>query len=519
MSARSAMPRRRFDVKNYQRGVGAFLAERGEARLATFTGRGGVAGEAALYARHGHLFEDAGIDALAGRARRDGPETRALHAFAVEGRLAQQVAPLTDRIARAEQQAVVVWRGERIGYHSLPARIAETGDRGERNALHGAFEEAVEAINRLREERYRGLRQVAIELGYADYADCVARVRGIDLAALGEELRAFVAESETVYFAALRRYVAQIDIEQGDATLADAGHLFRAGSWDPWFPVADAMRAARATLAGLGIDLERQENVTLEQLPAERHAAGRAALAIGVRVPGDVRLAFRPASGHRSWSELLHAIGHLQQLAHAVGPLVIEVDPGLAEGWGFLADGLLLEPEWLMERTRMDESSAIAFSDFAAFRRLYALRLEAARLLYELRLHRTGDLRLARAYYAGLLSNLTGLIHPPARYLADAADPFDSAAYLRGWMIAASVADGLRLRSGAAWWRMSPAGAWLADAWAGRTGTNGEDVVAKLGYDLLDWRPVLRQIRTHLVGEMSGYGGPNITTRAGTRKV
>ena len=46
-----------------------------------------------------------------------------------------------------------------------------------------------------------------------------------------------------------------------------------------------------------------------------------------------------------------------------------------------------------------------------------------------------------------------------------------------------------------------------------------EDVVARLGYDPLDWRPVLRQIRTRLIGEMSGYGGPNITTRAGTRKV
>ncbi len=46
-----------------------------------------------------------------------------------------------------------------------------------------------------------------------------------------------------------------------------------------------------------------------------------------------------------------------------------------------------------------------------------------------------------------------------------------------------------------------------------------EDVVAHLGYDHLDWRPVLRQIRAQLIGEMSGYGGPNITTRAGTRKV
>jgi hypothetical protein len=46
-----------------------------------------------------------------------------------------------------------------------------------------------------------------------------------------------------------------------------------------------------------------------------------------------------------------------------------------------------------------------------------------------------------------------------------------------------------------------------------------EHALARLGYDVLDWRPVLRHIRTRLIGEMSGYGGPNITTRAGTRKV
>ena len=60
----------------------------------------------------------------------------------------------------------------------------------------------------------------------------------------------------------------------------------------------------------------------------------------------------------------------------------------------------------------------------------------------------------------------------------------------------------------------------LKRGWArGQEWTCGEDVVAHLGYDHLDWRPVLRQIRAQLIGEMSGYGGPNITTRAGTRKV
>jgi len=509
-----------IDRADYLREVESFTADLAEIRLAAAAGRSTSVERAGVYQQHASLFDRHAIDALAAEAteRRDS-EARALHAFAVEGWLERQLVALTDQIERSEAQAVVVWRGERLEYRTLPARIAEIGDRVERNALHGAFEEAVEAINPLREERMHRLQALVLELGYADYADCIAQVRGIDLIGLGAELRLFVTESETVYYAALRRYLAQIEIEQGDATLADAAHLFRARSWDAWFAAGESMAAARKTLAGLGVELDRQENVTLQLLPAEKRDGGRAATAVGVRVPRDVRLVARPTPGYRAWSELLHAIGHLEHLAHAETPLAATVDPGLAEAWGFLLDALLLEPAWVSERTRLDEATAIAFSDFASFRRLYGLRLQAAKLLYELRLHRTGDLRLARAYYGGLLSHLTGVIHPPARYLADAQEGFDSAAYLRGWMAAATIADGLRVRFGPSWWRSREAGRWLVEAWAGRRVANVEDAVAQLGYDRVDWRPVLRQIRTHLVGEMSGYGGPNITTRAGTRKV
>ena len=83
-------------------------------------------------------------------------------------------------------------------------------------------------------------------------------------------------------------------------------------------------------------------------------------------------------------------------------------------------------------------------------------------------------------------------------------------------MFGAAIGLALRSRFGAAWWRRAEAGAALRELAASPT---PQDEVAQVGYDRLDWRPVLRQIRTQLIGEMSGYGGPNITTRAGTRKV
>ena len=103
-----------------------------------------------------------------------------------------------------------------------------------------------------------------------------------------------------------------------------------------------------------------------------------------------------------------------------------------------------------------------------------------------------------------------------AGYLAAVPRPYASADELRTTILASMLVEALERRHGLHWWR-DPGANQLIDRVAATASV--PDAVAELGYDGLDWRPVLRQIRTRLIGEMSGYGGPNITTRAGTRKV
>jgi hypothetical protein len=118
-----------------------------------------------------------------------------------------------------------------------------------------------------------------------------------------------------------------------------------------------------------------------------------------------------------------------------------------------------------------------------------------------------------------MLGGALGVRIAPQDYLARTDDNLYVARYIRAFMLQGSLSAWLRASHGESWWRSPQAGDALRRSWSRGQQWNAQDVVAHLGYDRLDWRPVLRQIRTRLIGEMSGYGGPNITTRAGTRKV
>jgi hypothetical protein len=521
---RAAGPKPAFSRTAYERHVADFMAEQGEAYFAALSGQRDELGMQAIYERHAALFERSAIDGL--RAQAVGADAaarqaRALLAFAVEGYLQRQVADLTDAIQAAEAQAVIMWRGQRISYRGAPIRIAQISHRGERNAMEASYQEAVEAVNPLRLTRLERLRVAMAELGYADEPTLIHELHGVDVDALAADLRQFLVESETVYFAALRRYLAEIDIEQGDASSADLDHLLRGNGWDPWFDPRRMLPIAEATLAGLGIDLRAQSNVTLDLEPRPNKLPR--AFVVPVRVPGDVRLVVQPRGGHDDYDGLLHELGHVEHFAHVDPKLPVAWrhlgDNSVTEGYAFLLQYLMLEPDWLAEHLEMPDGEAAGWVDFAAFRKLVSLRRYVAKLLYELRLHRDAEIGLARAYYAGLLGLLVGVRIPEASFLADLDDHFYAARYLRAWMLEGSLAAALKARHGAAWWREPAAGETLRRSWSRGQEWNAHDVVAHLGYDRLDWRPVLRQIRTRLIGEMSGYGGPNITTRAGTRKV
>jgi hypothetical protein len=524
MSPRAVAARKAaFDRSAYERDLGRFIAEREEE---FYQQRAGLRDELALgpiYRKHASLFSRPMVDALRALVDAGGPDlghNRALLAVATDGFVEQAIAGLTDAIGTAEATTAVVWRGESIPYRGLRNRIAEISGRTERNGLYASFLEAEEALSPMRRERFDRIGELARELGYEDYVALIRITRGFDPDQLGVDVRAFLADSETPYFAALRRYLARIEIEQGDASLADLWYLLRGSGWDNWFDGRRLVAVLESTLRGLGIDLRNQPGATLDVEPRPNKSP-RAFVSL-VNAPRDVRLVIQPRGGWDDYGVVLHEAGHLEHFLHVDPRLPIALrelgDASVTEGYAATFEGLLGTPAWLTEQLGMPLEHAVAFADFWSLRYLYIQRLTAAHHLCELRMHRGGDDAVNRATYAGLVGLLTGVREPEERYLL-IDDGMYAANYLRAFMLDAALTDYLVARHGDAWWRSAGTGETLKRAWKRGQEWTAEQVVAHLGYDSLDWRPVVRQIRAKLIGEMSGYGGPNITTRAGTRKV
>jgi len=353
---------------------------------------------------------------------------------------------------------IVMWRGEGLPFARVPERIGRTDDRDARDLLYGSYAEALEALNPILERR------LAAWLAAGDVAGTAA-AEGSDPRAFDAELERFSQVAETPYYAALRRYLAQVDIEQGDASEADIWYVTSGSAWRQWFGARDVERATQAIGRGAP-----EPSAADGWLVAEHELAG-GRLQPGLTGPGVVAEAYRSLAG---------------------------------------------APEWVGDALAMTVGDVPAYVDFAAFVRLWRMRRDVALLTYELRLFSGDDSALQRAYYSGIVGHATGVAIAEAGYLEAVDRPFASGERLRTAIMAGMLIESLERRIGTSWWRSAEAAAVVDAVGAAKTEA---DVLAELGYDALDWRPVMRQIRTRLIGEMSGYGGPNITTRAGTRKV
>jgi hypothetical protein len=476
----------------------SFIAELGEEAYLHFAGLKQTFELVPIYERHARLTA---LDTALGlrASLNGGRRTRELWRFATEQYLGNVVREEAERVAELEATLHATVGDEEIPFRMLRPRIMNEDDRGERKRLEQARNDLTEEhLNPLYRHATEVVHRETERLGAASYTE-LYRDFGFPLDALAEQCRHFLESTERLWRnAGDRLFRTRIGLGLDDAERWDAGRVWRAVAWDDAFPKERMVPALEATLADLGVDLRRQENVELDL--EERPGKDPRAFCAPVEVPARVILVLKPQGGPDDWRALFHEAGHTEHFAHTSGSLSVEErrmgDNAVSEGWAMLLEHLTFDPVWL-ER-RLDFPRPYEFAAEGATQLLWLLRRYCAKLLYELELHAAVDSTQMRGRYTELLGDALGIAPSDADYLADVDDGFYASEYLRAWAFEAQLRSYLRERFGNAWFARREAGSLLRELWGEGQKHTADELLREVTGEALELESVADRIKEAL---------------------
>ena len=430
----------------------------------------------AIYDGHAALFSRASVEEL----RESG--NRELLEFAVQGLMGQETKAEEAELARREASLEIRVDDEAIPLRQSPVAQANEPDAERRAAIERArLDVSARELTPLQVAAYERGVAIARELGWPSMLALCEELTGLDLAALETQTQAFLDATETSYEPLVEPEL-QGHIGMGFDHLrrSDLPAFFRAPSLDTAFPAEGLVDALRATLAGLGIALDGQGNVSVDA--ESRPTKSPRAFCAPVRVPDEVYLVIAPVGGRDDYEALLHEAGHTEHFAHVDPSLSFERrhlgDNSFTEAFAFLFQYLAHEPAWLEDVLGV-ESGPIA--GYAAAVKLIFLRRYSAKLAYERRLHGAGSLEAMPAEYAQRLSAAIHVDWPQETWISDVDPFFYSARYLRAWATERSLRAHLEQRFGERWFKEPEAGALLKEIWRKGQRAGAEELLEELG--------------------------------------
>ena len=456
---------------------------------------------AALYREHRLLLDPAVLPAIQHElSEAYGDERQCLKAlfnWVAGQQIEAELAPLEDELRSWETGATVSVAEREIPLRRVPDWIMRTDDRGERLAWEVARHGRIEEAEALRLDVLHREREAVARLGLGDYIAARERLLGLDLRQVGRIASAILRGTDAPYREAVAEETdRRIDTGRRPASRSDALWLMGMRWLGRPFEIQPLYPHVRRTLEGMGLPLAQDGSVRVDfdRRPLKDERSFTAAM----EIPGEVVLVVCPLGGWLDARALLHELGHTLHHAYSSPAIPWEEralgDDSVGECFALLFEELTLKRAWIEAATGLSGDALAEYVPLASFLRLYRLRREAARLLWELELasaERPGQLA---DRYAELMSDATGFAHHPVTYLTDHLRGFRSARRLRGWMLSAIVLDRLEKRFGGEWYRNPAAGQFMTEILSAGQRENAAQLATQLGADGLTADPLLARV-------------------------
>jgi hypothetical protein len=459
-----------------------------------------------LYKAHPGLFTSGQIERVqqAEAAETDPVQKqrlRYLERYLVLEYLGQATAPLADRLNTEEARATVHIGKDTIPYRQIAVLLANEQRPDRRKILYAATDPVLDSLTATRKALWGKFYTLAKELGYPNYTAMIEQLKGFSLSSMRASALEILASTDSLYRTLLQQILrTQAGLDTAQFFRYDTPRLFRASTFDRYYPPTRTIPTARILYSHLRINLDSLKNITIDD--SDRPAKNPRAVCFSIDVPTDIRLSIKPIGGPDDYAALLHELGHALHAAHnAENAMEFKYlgEYTVTETYAFLSEYMLLNQAWLRQHSGMPVATLKDFVKLQTFHRLYYIRRYCGKLLYELELH--GGASNPDELYASTLSGALGYRSLPSdrkRYLADVDEHYYTATYLRGWFLESQLNRYLTRTYGVNWYESPEAGTFLKSLWARGDRIQGEDLAALIGEAAITPDAWLSEIREML---------------------
>jgi oligoendopeptidase F len=458
----------------------------------------------AIYEKYGHLFTKPLIlEVKEKRKQAKGEEERKLtylQEFFVSGYLETVVKELSDKAETMQSQEKIKVDNEEIPFRLAAIKIANEAERTKRSKIFQARDEVIDKkINPVLKERMLKLHDTSIELGYKNYMELFESVKKINFLSLEKILLGFIDRTESLYATLLDKTLKdKIGVRLKDAERHDIAYFFRAKEYDNYFKKERTVETLKATLASMGIRLEKQKNIAVDT--EERPSKSPRAFCSGIKVPDEIKLVIMPHGGHDDYAALFHEAGHAEHYGSVNADLDMEYkrlgDSSVTETYAFLLEYLLANENWLKQHTPIKDAKN--YLDFLYLYKLFFVRRYGAKLSYEIKLHTSETLEGMDKLYEITLDKVLKFKNGKNMYLIDHDDGFYSAQYLQAWIFEEQLRATLQKKFGEEWFNSVESGKFLMKLWTDGQKYDVVELAKMIGYNGLDITPLLTSIQKQL---------------------
>ena len=457
-----------------------------------------------IYEKYSHLFSEGAIEAVksALEGSDEGENTRwlrFLRTFSTMGYMDNAVKRLTDKASTFETQTVVRFEEDDIPYRFITIKIRNEPDHDRRSRLFEAKLHETMKLNEILLERMATADDLSVVLGFKNYRDMCSTLKGINYAALEEQMEDLLRRTEKLYVETMDDLLGKMaGLPLAEAWSYDVPFAFRGEEYNKYFEKEKLIESFFSTLKGMGLKPEQSRNIHMDM--EERPKKSPRAFCAPVIVPDDIRLVIMPVGGWRDYDAFFHEGGHAWHFGNARKDLEPEYrylgDNSVTESFAFLFNYLPSNKLWLEKVLGMQD--AVGYVRFELANKLMFLRRYAAKLLYEIKLHNARVSPAFQDVYRTCLQKALKFRHTEKHYLEDVDDAFYCAEYLRAWILEGQVREALVEQFGEDWFANQKAGSFLKELWSYGQKFTADELVKMVGYVDLDPEPILLEIERGL---------------------